>query len=230
MRTREYPNDMSALVAKKIVRLRRARGATQTEFAKLFGVSQGSVSRWEKGSMPEPEHLTHLASMAGQTMAEFLELLPIAGIVPSGEMIEVRGSVAAGVWQEAWEWPEESRYSFSASPAVTNVRGAHRFGLLVDGESMNLRYPPGTLLDCVSVFALDAEPTDGQRVIVERQRTDGKVEATVKKLVIADDGKRWLVAESSNPEFQAPIMVQDESPGIAETRIIGVVVGSYRAE
>lgn len=226
----DYSGDMSALVAKKIVALRRSKGQTQTEFAKLFGVSQGSVSRWEKGSTPESEHLAVLAAFANVSIQEFLGLPQIEGVMPMGESVEVKGSVAAGIWQEAWEWSEEDRYSFTGSPSATKVRAPHRFGLLVEGESMNLRYPAGTLLDCVSVFALDDEPVSGQRVIVERHRHDGKVEATVKQLVSGDDGKKWLVAESSRPEFQAPIEAFNGDPLIAETRIIAIVVGSYRLE
>jgi transcriptional regulator with XRE-family HTH domain len=230
MSLNDYAKRMSALVARKIISLRRARGQTQAEFARLFKVSQGSVSRWEKGSTPEPEHLAILASLAGVSIPDFLGLPSIEGIMPMGENVEVRGSVAAGVWQEAWEWPEDQRYTFTGSPNATLARAPHRFGLLVDGESMNLRYPAGTILDCVSVFALDKEPTNGQRVIVERVRLDGKVEATVKQLVIGDDGKKWLVAESNRPEFQAPIQAYNGDPMIAETRIVALVVGSYRLE
>lgn len=175
MSIRDYAGDMSALVAKKILRIRRSRGLTQADFGQLLGVTQGSVSRWEKGSTPDSEQLARLAAMVGQSVQEFLGMPPIEGFTPMGEMVEVRGSVAAGVWQEAWEWPEDQRYSFTGSPAATKARAPHRFGLLVDGESMNLRYPPGTLLDCVSVFALDTEPVNGQRVIVERVRTDGMI-------------------------------------------------------
>jgi transcriptional regulator with XRE-family HTH domain len=230
MSIRDYDDRMSALVAKKIIRLRSAKQLTQQQFGKLFGVTQGSISRWEKGSMPEPENLSILAGLAGVTIQEFIGLPQIDGAVPMGESVEVRGSVAAGVWHEAWEWAEEDRFAFTGSPEATRARTPHRFGLRVDGESMNLRYPPGTLLDCVSVFALDDEPTNGQRVIVERHRHDGTVEATVKKLVISEDGETWLVAESSHPQYQAPIKAFNGDSLIAETRIIAVVVGSYRLE
>lgn len=217
-------------VARKIVALRRSLGETQAEFAVRFNVNQASVSRWERGSMPDSEHLTILSILAGVSIPEFLGMTQINGILPAGENVEVRGSVAAGVWHEAWEWPQEDRYSFIGSRHVSTARAPDRFGLLVDGESMNLRYPPGTLLDCVSVYALENEPVSGQRVVVERHRHDGKVEATVKQLVVGADGKRWLVAESSLPEFQAPIEAFNGDPSIAETRIIALVVGSYRPE
>jgi len=230
MSSNDYATGMTTLVATKIVGLRRAKQLTQGQFAKLFGVSQGSVSRWETGSMPEPENLAILASFAGVSIQEFIGLPRADQAVPMGESVEVRGSVAAGVWHEAWEWAEEDRFTFTGSPEATRVRSPHRFGLRVDGESMNLRYPPGTLLDCVSVYALDNEPANGKRVIVERRRLDGMVEATIKKLVVGEDGKKWLVAESSHPEYQAPIDAFNGDPLVSETRIIAVVVGSYRLE
>lgn len=230
MGIRDYSDVMSTLIASKIIRLRHAKQLTQKEFAKLFGVNQGSISRWEKGSMPEPENLCILASLAGVSIQEFIGIPLESGVIPMGEMVEVRGSVAAGLWHESWEWPEEDRFGFSGSLEATLVKAPHRFGLRVDGESMNLRYPPGTLLDCVSVFALENEPTNGQRVIVERRSHDGTVEATVKKLVIGEDGQTWLIAESSRPEYQAPIKAFGTDSLVAETRIIAVVVGSYRLE
>jgi transcriptional regulator with XRE-family HTH domain len=51
--------------------LRRSRGLTQTELAELLGVTQSTVSRWEKGSIPEIEQLRALADLAGEDIAKW---------------------------------------------------------------------------------------------------------------------------------------------------------------
>ena len=74
------------------------------------------------------------------------------------------------------------------------------------------------------------ELRSGQRVIVERHRTDGTIEATVKEYMLSDDGRQWLVPRSNQPEFQMPIPANDPGEGVAEVRVVAVVVGSYRPE
>jgi hypothetical protein len=95
---------------------------------------------------------------------------------------------------------------------------------------MDQVYPDGTVLDCVSIDVFNGQIDNGQRVIVERIRHDGEREATVKEYMKADDGRVWLVPKSNNPAFQAPIPLDEPGPDIAEIRIVGIVVGSYRAE
>ena len=60
--------------------MRRAKGLNQTEFAKLFGVTQVAVSRWEKGD-DLPNHIA-LAKLAAMTSDEDLRqrLLAETGI------------------------------------------------------------------------------------------------------------------------------------------------------
>jgi phage repressor protein C with HTH and peptisase S24 domain len=103
-----------------------------------------------------------------------------------------------------------------------------RFGLVVAGDSMNLLYPPGTILECVNYFGDEPIP-NGKRVIVQRTKRDGTVEATVKELVRDADGIEWLVPRSSNPVHQA-FRGDSPGPGIARVEIIAIVVASIRPE
>lgn len=144
-------------------------------------------------------------------------------------IVEVTGSVAAGVWRETTEWPQSERFEIVVGPSP--FPRARRFGLRVDGHSMDLNFAPGTLLDCLSIFDLGIEPANGDLVIVERQRADGLRELTVKEFQRDDDGRTWLLPRSSKPEFQSPIEVgkpDHEHNGDDRVQVIAYVIGSYQ--
>lgn len=143
-----------------------------------------------------------------------------------GPELFVKGSVAAGQWVEALEWPREDWQRLTGRPDI-NFSTEHRFFLRVVGDSMNLLYPEGTFVECVSVFA-EPEIVPGKRVVVVRERDDGMIEATVKELVELE-GRPWLTPRSSNPSHQA-FALDEPEPGITEVRIIAVVVASVRPE
>lgn len=225
-----YRRAMGRVVAEKIKQLRLTLGLNQVEFAELMKVTQATVSRWERGSMPEAGKLAQLAEMAGESVQSFIggsALQPATGGVLN--RFWVRGVVAAGVWAVAYEWPQDDWFPYGGGSHI-QVEEGKRYGLRAEGASMNLVYPPGTILDCVNLEAWNREIENGQRVIVERERADGEVEATVKEYYRDDLGKEWLIPRSSDPAFQAPISVQNLDEGIAEVRIVAIVVGSYRPE
>lgn len=218
------PNDL----ATKILIIRRSLGKNQTEFGELLGVTQASVSRWEKGSIPDPHMISKLADLAQEDVRSFLGSGGDVAFVAPGKRLMVKGAVAAGVWVEAYEWPEEDWMPYTGGDHVQADEG-RRFGLRCEGDSMNEIYPHGTILDCIST--LDGMiPHSGQRVIVVRKRADDSLEATVKEYLVNGDGRQWLVPRSTNPAFQVPFSVDEPGEGIVEATIIGIVVGSYRPE
>lgn len=145
---------------------------------------------------------------------------------PTGPRLFLKGEVAAGAWVEAYEWPQDEWQAMIGRPDVT-ADPKHRFFLRVCGDSMNVVYPEGTVIERVSVFGR-AEPAPGKKVVVLRHRSDGMVEATVKELV-EKDAALWLVPRSTNPAHQA-FRVDDPGVGIDEVSIIAVVVSSVRPE
>jgi transcriptional regulator with XRE-family HTH domain len=221
---------MARAVGDKIKQLRLSLGLNQAEFAKRMGVTQATVSRWERGAMPEPEKLAQLAELTGETIPTL-----IGGSVQkpatSGTLKRfwVRGTVQAGVWAVAYEWPQDDWIPYAGGTHIEAPEET-RFGLKAEGASMNLVYPPGTILDCVKIEAWEKELENGRRVIVERHKEDGTVEATVKEYYRDDTGREWLIPRSTDPAFQAPISASDPGEGIAEIRIVAIVVGSYQAE
>lgn len=207
-----------------IATIRRRIGLTQDQLAERLNVEQPTVQRWESGAR-EP-NMTKLADIAAALGVDPGDLFG-AGFVPLGPKLFVKGEVAAGSWVEAYEWPEEDWQTFTGRADV-NADISHRFGLRVSGGSMNEVYPEGTIVECVSVFG-HAEIESGKRVIILRENVAGQLEATVKELQRGLDGKMWAVPRSSDPSFSATNLT-DPEPGIVKTRIVAIVVASYRPE
>lgn len=223
-----YRLEMGKAIATKIKEMRISLGLNQTELAERLGVTQASVSRWEKGSMPDAPRIAQLAELRGESVKQFID-----GSIESNKTTAlgrywVRGSVMAGVWAVAYEWPQDDWVSYAGGSHV-NVPEDMRYGLRAEGISMNMVYPSGTILDCVKLEAMP-DLRSGQRVIVERIALDGTIEATVKEYQKDELGRAWLMPKSYDPQFQTPISASEPGEGVAEIRIVAIVVGSYRPE
>lgn len=215
-------------IGSRVKELRRSLGLTQAQFGKRIGVDQATVSNWERNKqMPEGEALLAIAKLSKKPVEEFLgnvELRPT-----KVEDVAVIGRVQAGEWIEAWEYPPEDQFEISVPPH-RNYQGLKRFGLEVVGPSMNQVYPEGTVILCVRIEDLGREPNDKERVVVERKRSDGLVEVTVKEwLRDSKTGVVWLWPRSDDPQFTQPfrLPVPEDGNGIEEIKVIAVVAGRY---
>lgn len=208
----------------QLSQLRKRKGLTQSGLAEILGVEQPTVQRWEAGKR-EPD-LGQLLQLAAALDVEPGALLDPHQAAAIGPRLFVKGVVAAGLWQQAVELPEDEWQTFTGRADV-DADLEHRFGLKVISDSMDMVYPLGTIVECVSVFGR-AEPMPGKRVIVVRTRENLECEATVKELV-EQDGELWLVPRSYNPAHR-PIKLSEPEDGIIETRIAAVVVASVRPE
>lgn len=143
----------------------------------------------------------------------------------NNEWVEVSASVAAGIWKEQSDWPISERYEVKFGP--TRYPDAERFGLRMEGLSMNRTLPPGIDLECIRTLFSRYEPKPGDYVIVERQNHD-LTEMTCKRL--DRDGEEYVLrCESYEPEFQDEIRLGTTSADLFvddEIRIIGIVVGA----
>lgn len=204
--------------------LRKKRGLSQAQLAELIGVEQPTIQRWEKGKrMPDLDSLQSLAHALGVTPGSLIDGDALVSIGPT---LFIKGEVAAGVWRAAAELPESDWQTFTGRSDV-NAKIEHRFGLRVIGDSMDLLYPHGSIVECVSAFG-HVEALPGRRVIIVRKNDRQEYEATVKELVDRE-GELWAVPRSTNPAHR-PFRLNEEEPGIIETRIVAVVVASIRPE
>lgn len=147
-------------------------------------------------------------------------------------VVRVQAWVQAGNYRESNELPGDEIYEVSV-PVDPVYSKFQLIGLEVLGKSMDLVYPEGTALVCVSVFDLGEAwmPEPGDRVIVLRLDRNGLAEHTVKEYAIDETGQPWLLPRTSDPSLQQPVAftppIEQDDEG---ARIIGLVVGSYRPE
>lgn len=217
-------------------RLKAARIAAGYSSAKAaaegMGVSVATYIQHENGTRGVPADRAQRYARFFRTTPEWLlygrEIGERLSGAQLGPPIPIQGAVAAGVWRERLEYPEEEWETFTGAPEVSApIR--HRFGLRVEGDSMDVLYPPGTVLECVRYWG-DVPIPNGKRVIVQRTGDDGTIETTVKEYFEDKDGVIWLVPRSTNPAFQAPFRCDQPGPGVVDVSVIAIVVASTRYE
>ena len=213
-------------------RIRETRirlGLTQAALAERVGASAQQISKLEKGE--RGLDLDWMRRLAVALRCRMVDLLPENDGTAPLQRINICGEVAAGVFRESAEWPPDEQYTLEI-PSGGRYPRARRYGLVVSGPSMNLVYPEGTILICVSIEESGHVPEDRDRVIVERRTADGLVEATVKEYVIGEDHWPWLWPRSSHPEHQSPYPLKSSitTHQIEHLAITGLVIGSYRPE
>ena len=141
------------------------------------------------------------------------------------EWVEVTGAVAAGVWRDQTDWPAAERYLVRFGHS--KYPSEQRFGLRMEGMSMNRTILPGSDLECLWTKFSPMAPRPGDLVIVERNRHD-LVELTCKRLAM--DGEDYvLLCESTEPEFQEPMPIgrpDDSMFSDEEVRVVGIVLSA----
>jgi SOS-response transcriptional repressor LexA len=215
--------------AKRLKDIREKRGYRSAKSAaEAMGVSVATYIQHENGARGYPAAKAQRYASFFRTTPEWLLYGRQVTNAQLGPQLSVKGAVAAGVWLEAEEWPHSEWEAFTGRADITEPL-AMRFGLRVEGQSMNLIYPEGTILECVRYLG-DAPITNGKRVIVERKRFNDGTEATVKEYFKDDDGIEWLVPRSNNPAFQTPLRCDDPGEGIESIEITAIVVASIIRE
>lgn len=213
---------------------------TKRGLAAVLGVSPARLNDYENGKWRfQANHIKKAAEFLGFDKMSFLAFVSgeisekqlWASIPPElrTDTIPVIGYVQAGLWQEARQW-EVSDYKPIYMPTDERFKGKRIYALEVRGNSMNLLYPSGSCVVCVSAVdyaEVVGEIESGKKVVVERKNPmDGTIEATVKEFVKNEYGT-YLMPHSTDPSF-TPIRTDDGSAG--EVKITGVVIGSFRKE
>lgn len=184
-----------------------------------------------RSNNPTLETLVGLSRALGIDISRLVSgnegVMPRVGGTSPYERLQVLGAVAAGVWREQTEWPEEDRYFIEVGP--NPVAGGQRFALRMEGHSMDKLIPPGSDLECLRTTFGEIEPVPGDIVIVQRDRHDMH-ELTCKRL--DHDGQNYILrAESTRPEFQEPIIIgRPDSDNFCDdgVTIIGIVLRAHQ--
>lgn len=215
-------------ILNRIERRLEAKGLTATEASRHAGLSGDAIRNIRrsvaanKSGGASTKTLEKLAPVLGTSVAWLAQ-----GEGPEEERLTTRAvtvtaHVQAGVWTESWEWDSGDQYEvyIPDDPAYRNVK---LYAAEARGLSMNRRYPEGTILVFTNIHETQEEPIPGKRYVVERKRISGEAEHTVKLLHVDAEGKYWLVPESDDPRFQAPISVEEGTGDGDVVSIIGRV-------
>lgn len=201
------------------------RGLKPARWAKQSAVAANSLYNFLNGHSEGLDDRT-FAKLARTAEVPIWRLTGEQPEPPSPTTVWVSGHVEAGTFREAIEWDRSLWYPVDV-PVPTRFRGKAK-ALEPRGSSMNLVYPPGSVVIWVDV--LDFRPArDGDRVVVYAYRADGMIEATVKELRI-DGTNRWLWPRSDDPAHQVPINTTSPGDEFTSIEIKGIVVGSYKPE
>lgn len=214
-------------------RLRLARikagYASAADACRAFGWSEGTYRHHDNGTRGFGADAAKRYGRAFKVKPGYLMMMDGVDDASPNDFIAdenliVGNSVAAGVWREPLEG-----LPIMEIEVPPPVRNAKRMGFTVDGYSMDLHYPPGTVLDCVSIFTNGVRPETGDHVIVQRVKPDGLRELTVKEF-LERGGRYFLVPRSTKPEFQAEIEVGAPDENMLEdeerVEVIAFVVSS----
>ena len=202
----------------------KAIGENQYTASEKMGISQGGLNLWLNNKRtPSPEDIKKFCELFNTTPNYLMNDERETDTIP------VIGYVQAGLWQEARQW-EVSDFKPIYMPVDDKYKGKRIYALEVRGNSMNLLYPSGSCVICISVedyVDIAGSIESGKRVVVQRKNPlDGTIEATVKEYNKTKAGD-FLMPKSTDPSFM-PIRTDDGSAG--EVKITGVVIGSFRNE
>lgn len=215
-------NIIVCMIGDKIRELLKQNGENQYTASEKLGVSQGGLNLWINNKRrPSPEDI--------EKICKLFNVSPNFLFESETNTIPVIGYVQAGLWQEAIQW-DQTDFKPIYMPTDEVFKGKRVYALEIRGDSMNLLYPPGSCVVCVSAedyYDCVGEIESGKKVVVRRVNPmDQTIEATVKQYIKSEQGT-YLVPQSTNSNFK-PIRIDDGSAG--DTKITGVVIGSFRKE
>lgn len=207
----------NARLPNRIKIIMKEKGLTREALAEAVDAHPVTISKLIAGTMDiTTSWMERLGAALGVPAIEILSTPASVRTVP------VKAAVQAGVWSESFEWPDPEDWYEVAVPRDEDLDGIELFAAEVRGPSMNRRYAEGSVVVCTAPWQDNEEPQPGRRYIVERRRLDGSIETTVKLLHRDPEGGMWLIAESDDPRFQAPIPINGMTEG-EEIRVIGRV-------
>lgn len=218
---------LAAEIRAWMLKVMHSRGLSVTAWAEAAKVARTTIARPIKEGYPfvtSSRTLAKLARAAGVEAPDIRQPTE-AQIVPL--FLPVRYRVQAGAWIEV----DYADQDFPSPPRA--VRPDPQFGEwpqwleLVVGDSVNREIPEGHFAHVVDAVEMGYAPQDGDFVVVERRREQGRFrERSIKQIEINARGVE-LWPRSHNPIWDKPLQLAFDEEGV-EVEIVGLVVGAYR--
>lgn len=200
--------------------LRKEKGFTQSDVARMFFVDKTAVSKWELGlNFPNQNIQSQLADLFGVSVDYLLGRTDIrnANLSPPAETIvdmPIVGSVRAGM--DGNIVSDDTGDTRRIAAAALHGRPDEYFLLRVRGDSM---YPEVLDGDCVLVRKMDSVESGSMAVVLYDEDY-----ATVKWVEYVE-GEDWVRLIPNNPAYP-PVRV--EGAELEKCRILGEVVDIMR--
>lgn len=208
-------------------------GVSAAEWARRAGVSPSTVQRAMKDDyqfVTSSRTLVKLAEYANVDPPAIISGIKGPKVAP--RYLPVRYKVQAGLWYEidVDEPPIQASFAVAPDPRFADYP---QWLELVVGDSVNQKIPPGHYAHVVDAVAMGYAPQDGQWVVVERRRDQGRTrERTIKQIAITEGGAVQLWPRSDNPKWCQPVSLTEGvgRDDTIEAEIVGLVVGAYNPD
>lgn len=193
---------------KNLAVLRKNKGLTQMQLAKLIGVSTSTVAMWETGQRkPDYHTIVRLCEFFG---TDFEQLLGVEKPQPARAetvAVPVLGYVRAGI-------PNTAQQNIIGYELINEqlAKTGEIFCLTIKGDSMEPKMSDGDTV----VVRRTSTAENGQTVVA----VVGREEATVKKVLFHRDG---ITLVPTNPDYMPVHYTAQECENLPVT-IAGVVV------
>lgn len=185
---------------------------TQIDLARKAGVSQTTISDIERGRNHGSTEITAIAAALGVNALWLADGKgpQYPGDAPNTVAFGQLHQVPLVSWVRAGDWTDvnDALADERKTIATTYRARARTFALIVEGQSMEPKFPAG----CTIIIEPDEDPKNGSYIVV---RQNGDSEATFKQLVI-EGNRKYLKA--LNPEWPKRIMEM-----MPDAVVIGVV-------
>lgn len=226
-------------IARRVRELRAKLGLNQIAFAKRFGVTQSTVSKWERGSQrPELAVAMQMAEAGGYDPVKFAlqdEEHPYeGGFGDWGREVEVVGAINESKGVESVFWDKEDRFTFMV-PAYAPWRNLRLRGFVIQDKSADLIYPKDSIVvaaefsladrivpqpDDIIIFRLRYRDTELHRLTV-RKYTKGPAD-TIRMIPMSLDTQGLPFLETQT------VTIDASAPDVFELAgIMGVIVGGF---
>jgi len=193
---------------KNLALLRKNKGLTQMQFAKMIGVSTSTVAMWETGQRkPDYHMIIKICDFFAIGFEELMGLQNFSAVPPEDVAVPVLGTVRGGLPATA----EENITGYEMISSKLAQTG-EIFALTVKGDSMEPKISRGDTV----IVRKQSDVINGQTAVV----LVGREEATVKKVFIRKDG---ITLMPTNPDYLPVFYTAQECENLPVT-IVGVVV------
>ena len=226
-------------ITKHVKELRQQLGLNQQQFAEMIGVSQSTVSKWEKGAQrPDLESVVKMQVAGGAEPSRFAANSSHKYDRASwGVEVPVIGAINEGRWGQDYRWHESNNFSIRA-PKRSSWADLDMMGFVVEDESASPIYPSESILVCarLNVKVWQGPRTGDHLVIAQRDDTNGSVRVVVRQLAIGRQNEIVLTSFNSvEPASHKPLTMAGRmdllaAGGYAAFGMLGIILGGFIVE